>query len=123
MPSKMRVLKSKLSLVDGRVLLRGRKSKAELILVGTRVFPSGALTAEEVLGAVDFGDVDGEIGAAGVMVASKFGPLTFCGTSAAAVVCAISIHGREKSLRVAAGPSPKVTRNRVSGVLSTASTV
>lgn len=82
MPSKMRVLKSKLSLVDGRVLLRGRKSKAELILVGTRVFPSGALTAEEVLGAVDFGDVDGEIGAAGVVMASKFGPLTFCGEKA-----------------------------------------
>ena len=110
-------------LVDRHGLLRGCKSRAELTLVGVRIFPSEALTAEEVLGPDDFGDVDGEIGAAGVVVASELGPLTFCGTRPAAVVCAISIHGRGESLRAAAGPSPKVTRSSVSGVLSTASTV
>ena len=94
-----------------------------MTLVGIHVFPSEALTAEEVLGADDFGDLDGEIGAAGVVVVSELGPLIFCGTRPAAVVCAISIHGRGKSLRVAAGPFPKVTRSPVSGVLSTASTV
>ena len=67
--------------------------------------------------------MDGEIGAAGVVVASELGLLAFCGTRPAAVVCVISIHGRGKSLRVAAGPSPKVTRGSVSGVLSTARTV